>query len=160
MKDKYKKQLDTLEAAIKVREARKRAHEPFVLYRPWSITLDEFYVYYHPEGLFQKPQKNGPLSYADTCALLATFPGKMRLQISMGECAEWLFAFHYFSEHSSKYTSEQLERFKEQDLKDNPELAYLVTDEGAEMIRIMLQLPQVYVSRMDILQQAIRESEE
>lgn len=151
------KRIKALEAAAKVKKAKQRAHEPFVLYRPWNITLDEFYVIYHPEGLFQKPQKHGPLTYAETCALLATYPGKMRLQISMGECAEWLFAFHYYSDHSKLYTREQLDRFIQKDLNDQPELAYMLTDEGAEMMRIMLELPQVYVTQMEIFHQAMKE---
>lgn len=154
---KYKKQMELMEAAIKAKEAKKRAHEPFVLYRPWNITLDEHYVIYYPEGKFQKPQKYGPLSYADTCVLLATCPGKMPLQISMGECAEWLFAFHHFSEHSKLYTQEQLDRFLKKELEDNPELSYLITDDGAEMMRIMLKLPQVLFVQMKDLQKAIKE---
>lgn len=156
MKD-IEKRLHALETAVRAKEAKKRAHEPFVLYYPWNMTLDEHYVIYYPEGLFQKPQKYGPLSYAQACALLATYPGKMPLQISMGECAEWLFAFHHYSEHSKIYTPEQLERFKAKELKDNPELEYLTTDEGSEMLRIMLSLPQTYMSRTGIMLQAIRE---
>lgn len=157
MNHKYTKQLNALEAAIKVREAKKRAHDPFVLYRPWNITLDEHYVLYYPEGLLQKPQKFGPISYADTCALLERYPGKLLLQISMGVCAEWLFAFHYYSEHSKLYTQEQLARFLGKELGDNPELSYLITDSGLEMIQAMLKLPQVYVTRMKNFHKAIKE---
>lgn len=151
------KRIKALEAAAKVKKAKQRAHEPFVLYRPWNITRDEFYVIYHPEGLFQKPQKHGPLTYAETCALLATYPGKMRLQISMGECAEWLFAFHHFSRHSRIYTREQLDYFVKKEIDSSPELSYLLTDDGAEMMRIMLKLPQVYMTRMEIFHQAMKE---
>lgn len=136
-------------------EAKKRSHAPFVLYRPWSFANDQHYVLYYPEGMYQRPQKYGPLSWAEAAALLAEYPGDMDLEISMGECAEWLFVFHHFSEHSKLYTEEQLDRFKKKELQDNPELSYLVTDDGEEMRQLMLRLPQVMMSRMDIMQQAI-----
>ena len=151
----FKRRIEILEAAVKKQIALQRQHDPFVLYRPWNFALNEFHVYYYPEGIFQKPQEYGLMCYTDACALLLSFPENILCQISMGECAEWLFAFHYFSEHSKLYTQEQLERFREKELRDNPELAYLVTEDGHEMMRIMLQLPQFFSVRMAVLQKAI-----
>lgn len=156
-KEKYKKQMDLLEAAIKVKEAKKRKHEPFVFYQPWSITLDEYYVFYYPEGLFQKPQKYGPIGYADVCALLGKFPGKLLCQISMGECSEWMLVFHHYSEQSKLYTKDQLERLLKKEIEDHPELKYLLSDESAQMRETLLKLPQVFFVRMKDLQQAIKE---
>lgn len=149
------RRIQSLEAAAKVMEVRKKAHEPFVLYRPWSITLDEFYVIYYPEGLFRPPLKQGPMSYVDVCKLLNTYPGNLDLQISMSECSEWLFAFHHYSEHSKLYTPEQLQRFKVKELEDHPELEYLTTEAGAEMLSIMLKLPQQYMTTLAVIQRAI-----
>lgn len=150
------RRLKILEEVSKAKKALRRQHEPFVLYRPWNITLDQHYVIYYPEGLFQKPQKQGPLSYAEVCDLLTKYPEEMVLQISMGECAEWLFAFHFYSEHSKLYTQEQLQRFRTEELANNPELDYLVTSEGKEMLSIMLSLPQTYTIDIGIMVQAIK----
>lgn len=154
---RYKKQMDLLEAAIKVKEAKKRKHEPFVLYQPWSISQDEYYVFYYPEGLFQKPKKFGPIGYLDVCTLMRKFPSKLLCQISMGECAEWLFVFHHYSEQSNLYTQEQLNRFLKKEIEDHPELEYLLSDEGAQMRETLLMLPQVFFVSMKDLQQAIKE---
>lgn len=149
------RRIQNLEVAAKALEAKKKAHEPFVLYRPWNITLDEFYVIYYPEGLFKAPQKHGPVSYSEACELLKGYPRNLDLQVSMSECAEWLFAFHHYSEHSKLYTQEQLERFKAQELADNPELEYMTTEAGAEMLRIMLKLPQHFMTSMAAMQATI-----
>ena len=157
MKD-LTKRLKALEQAIESKEIRKREHDPFILYRPWSFVLDEHYVFYYPEGLFRKPQKMGPMTFASFCELLKEYPGHMRVQISLGMCTEWLFAFHIFSEHSRLYTSEQLEEFKNRDLQDNPELAYMLTEDGAEILKMMLRLPQTCMTNTEILQKAIKEA--
>ena len=88
--------------------------------------------------------------------MLTKYPEEMVLQISMGECAEWLFAFHFYSEHSKLYTQEQLQRFRTEELANNPELDYLVTSEGKEMLSIMLSLPQTYTIDIGIMVQAIK----
>ena len=154
---RYNKQMDMLEAAIKVKEARKRKHEPFVFYQPWSITLDEYYVKYYPEGLFKKPQVFGPVGYGEACVLLQKFPGKLQCQISMGECSEWLLMLHHFSDHSLLYTQEQRERLMKKELEEHPELEYILTDESAEMRETLLKLPQVFFVSVKDLQQAIKE---
>ena len=154
---KYEKQMKLLEAAIKVKEARKRKHEPFVFYQPWSITLDEYYVKYYPEGLFQKPQVFGPIGYRDACALLQQFPGKLQCQISMGECSEWLLVFHHYSDHALLYTQDQQDRLMKKEIEDHPELEYMLSDESTEMRDTLLRLPQVFFVSMKDLQQAIKE---
>ena len=154
---KYKKQMDFLEAAIKVKEAQKRKHAPFVFYQPWSITLDEYYVKYYPDGLFKKPQEYGPISYGEVCELLQKFPGKLECQISMGECSEWLLMFHHFSDHSLLYTQEQRDRLIKKEIENHPELEYMLSDESTEMRETLLKLPQVFFVRMKDLQQAIKE---
>lgn len=154
---KYKKQLDLLEAAIKVKEAEKRKHAPFIFYQPWSITLDEYYVKFYPEGLFKKPQEFGPISYGEACGLLQKFPGKLQCQISMGECSEWLLVFHHYSDHSLLYTQEQRDRLLKKEIEDHPEQEYLLSDESTEMRETLLKLPQVFFVSMKDLQQAIKE---
>lgn len=152
----YKKQITALEIAVKAKEARKRMHDPFVLYRPWSILNDQYYLYYYPEGLFQKPQKSGPMSYDEVCRAICSYPEKMRCQISLGECTEWLFAFHLFGDQSSLYTREQLDRMTEKDISTYPELAYMLTDSGKDLLQAMLKLPQTLNVAIEDLQQAIR----
>lgn len=151
------RRIQSLEAAEKAIEAKKNAHEPFVLYRPWNITLDEFYVIYYPEGLFKALQKHGPVSYSEACELLKRFHGSLDLQISMSECAEWLFAFHHYSDHSKLYTQEQLQRFKAKGLENNLDLEYMTTEAGVEMLSIMLKLPQHFMTNMAAIQRAIAE---
>lgn len=154
---KYKKQMDLLEAAIKVKEAEKRKHAPFVFYQPWSITLDEYYVKYYPEGLFKKPQEYGPICYGEVCELLQKFPGKLQCQISMGECSEWLFTLHHFSERAKRQSKEVYDDCVKRELDACPELAYLMNSEGQEIVEIMQKLPQVFFVSMKDLQKAIKE---
>ena len=156
--NKYKKQLAQIEAAIRVCEDRKRMHAPFVVYQPWSLARDQHYVTFYPEGLIQRPVRYGPLSYKNACALLNTYPGDMMLQISMSECAEWLYVFHFFSEHSALYTEEQLQRFKVAELADNPELEYLEIPDGEDIRKSMLALPQTTMIKMKHLQIAVKEN--
>ena len=136
------KKLKDLENAMGVLQARKSAHAPFVLYTPWSLTRDEFYISYYPEGNYKKPVKHGPLSYAEASALLQSYTSNIVLQISMGECAEWLFVYHHYTDHAERYTPEQRERTKERELQESPELSYIDTEEGAEIRGILQKLPQ------------------
>ena len=154
---KYKKQMDLLEAAIKVKEASKRKHAPFVFYQPWSITRNEYYVKYYPDGLFKKPQVFGPIGYREACTLLKQFPGKWFCQISMGECLEWLFVFHHYSDHALLYTQEQRDCLLKREIEEHPDLEYLLSDESKEMRETLLKLPQVFFVNMKDLQQAIKE---
>lgn len=55
------------------------------------------------------------------------------------------------------YTAEQLQRFKARDLAKNPELGYLETENGDEMRRIMLSLPQTASVRLKYLQETMEE---
>ena len=43
MKD-IERRMKALEYAIGIKEAQKREHEPFVLYRPWNLARDEHYL--------------------------------------------------------------------------------------------------------------------
>lgn len=145
--------LAALESAAKVLEARKRSRSPFLLWRPWSIALDENYVYYYPEGMYQKPIEIGAMTYQEAVEFMKQYPPETDLEITMGECAEWLVTLNQFSEHSRNYTPEQLERFKKRDLEDFPECAYLYEPEGEAMVQLMLKLPQVmYFKLKDLLE--------
>lgn len=155
MANKYKKQLAILEVAARVREARKRMHEPFLVYQPWNMALDQYCVTFYPEGSLRKPEKYGPMTYTEVCRLLKTYPGNMHLQIIMSECAEWLYVFHHFSDHSKLYTEEQRRRIKARELAENPELGYLETECGNEMRSIMLSLPQTACVRLKCLQELL-----
>lgn len=122
------------------------------------MTKDQYNVHYRPEGMYKPSVKYGDLSYAEACALLLRWPGNLYCQISMGCCLEWLFAFHYFTEHSKLYTQDQLDRFQRKDLDDNPELSYLLdTEQGRQMIEALSKLPQSYMVRMSDLQRVIEE---
>lgn len=125
--------LQALERTAKAMKAEKLAHNPFVLYRPWNLARDEHFVIFYPDGLFQKEQKFGPMPFSQVVERMASYPPDTDLEITMGECMEWLFVFHFFSEHSKIYTQEQLERFKQQELERWPEQAYLFMEEGADM---------------------------
>lgn len=149
--------LAALESAAKVLEARKRSHSPFLLYRPWCMALDENYVYYYPEGMFQKPIESGAMTYQEAVEFMKQYPPETDLEITMGECAEWLIAFHSFSRHSLLYTPEQLERGKERELKDFPECAYLYEPGGEAMVQLMLKLPQVMFFKLKDLLETIKE---
>lgn len=145
--------LAALESAAKVLEARKRSHSPFILYRPWSMTLDENYVYYYPDGMFQKPIESGAVTYLEAVEFMKQYPPETDLEITMGECTEWMITFHRFSDHSKNYTLEQLERFKKKDLENYPECAYLYEPEGEAMVQLMLKLPQVMFFKLkDLLE--------
>lgn len=145
--------LAALESAAKVLEARKRSHSPFLLYRPWSMTLDENYVYYYPDGMFQKPIESGAVNYQEAVEFMKQYPPETDLEITMGECTEWMITLHHFSDHSKNYTPEQLERFKKRDLENYPECAYLYEPEGEAMVQLMLKLPQVmYFKLKDLLE--------
>lgn len=145
--------LAALESAAKVLEARKRSHSPFLLWRPWSMALDENYVYYYPEGMYQKPIEIGAVTYQEAVEFMKQYPPETDLEITMGECAEWLVTLNQFSEHSRNYTPEQLERFKKRDLEDFPECAYLYEPEGEAMVQLMLKLPQVMFFKLkDLLE--------
>ncbi|MBQ8358565.1 MAG: hypothetical protein IJX37_01435 [Oscillospiraceae bacterium] len=152
------KRLQALESLAKEKEKLRRSHAPFILYRPWSLLLDQHNVLYYPEGLYQQPQKEGPFKFSDFCDLLRTYSDQTRLDISLGECSEWLFAFHHYSEQSQMYTQEQLERFKEKDLTNYPELEYLTTTEGCKMLNTLLRIPQVFSVRVKDYLDAIKEA--
>lgn len=151
------KRLAALEKTAKAVERERRLHDPFVFYQPWSITLDEYYVKYYPEGLFKKPQEFGPIGYNDVRTLMQKFPGKLHCQISMGECLEWLLVFHHYSNHSLLYTQEQRDRLMKKEIEDHPELEYMLSDESTEMRESLLKLPQVFFVQLKDLQQAIKE---
>lgn len=144
--------LAALESAAKVLEARKRSRSPFLLWRPWSLTLDEHHVYFYPEGMYQPPIKSEDVTYDEAKAIMAQYPPGIDLEISMGECAEWLLAFHHYSEHSTHYTQEQRDKLLEKELQESPELAYLTTDDGEAMRELMLKLPQVMFFKLSDLQ--------
>ncbi len=151
-----KKRLEMLEAAVNALITQQRRHDPFVVLQPWSMTKDQYNVHYRPEGMYKPSVKYGELSYAEACALLLQWPGDLYCQISMGCCLEWLFAFHYFTEHSRLYTQEQLDLFQRKDLEDNPELAYLLdTEEGKQLVGNLAKLPQSYMVRLGDLQRMI-----
>lgn len=152
------KRLAALEKTAKAVEKKRRLHDPFVFYQPWSITLDEYYVKYYPEGLFKKPQEFGPIGYNDVRTLLQKFPGKLHCQISMGECSEWLFTLHHFSERAKRRSKEMYDDCVKRELEAFPELSYLMTDEGEEIVKIMQKLPQVFFVQMKDLQQTIKEA--
>lgn len=149
--------LAALESAAKVLETRKRSHSPFLLYRPWSMARDEHFVYYYPEGMFQKPIESGVVTYQEAAEFMKQYPPETELEITMGECSEWLIALHHFSDHSQNYTPEQLERFKKRDLEDFPECAYLYEPEGEAMVQLMLKLPQVMFFKLKDLLETIKE---
>lgn len=152
----FKKRLEVLEAALKDQMAAQRQHAPFVVFEPWNMTKDQYNVYYHPEGMYKPAVKYEELSYADACALLDQWPGEMYCQIAMGSCLEWLFAFHYFTDHSRLYTQEQLNRFQQKDLEVNPELSDLLeTEEGKQLVNILSKMPQSWMLRLDALLKAI-----
>ena len=151
-----KKRLEILEAAAEALKAQQRRHDPFVVLQPWNMTKDQYNVYYHPEGMYKPSVKYGDLSYAEACALLLQWPGDLYCQISMGCCLEWLFAFHYFTEHSRLYTQEQLDRFQKKDMENNPELTYLLeTEEGLQMVETLAELPQSYMVLLGDLQREV-----
>lgn len=158
MVSKHLQRIKALEELAAEKEKLRRSHLPFVLYRPWSFSMDQHYLLYYPEGLFQKPEKQGPVDYAAVCNALSKFPGSTRLQISMGECSEWLFAFHHYSEHSQIYTAEQLGGFKEKELAEHPELSYLTTEAGAEDLQVMLKLPQSFTVKVKDFLEACKEA--
>ncbi len=145
--------LAALESAAKVLEAQKRSHSPFLLWRPWCIGLDENYVYYYPDGMFQKPIESGSVTFNEAVEFMKQYPPETDLEITMGECAEWLIAFHSFSRHSMEYSPEQLERGKDDyGMKYFPECAYLYEPEGEAMVKLMMKLPQVmYFKLKDLL---------
>lgn len=153
-----KKRLVILEAAAQGLQAQQRRHDPFVVFEPWNMEKDQYNVYYHPEGMYKTSVKYGNLSYTEACALLLQWPADLDCQISMGSCLEWLFAFHYFTEHSKLYTQEQIYRFQKKDLEDNPELSYLLeNEEGNQLIEKLAKLPQSYMVRLGDVQRVIVE---
>lgn len=149
------KRLLALEAAARNAIAVKQAHEPFVVFSPWSFLKDQFYLAYYPEGMYQKPQKSQCMAFEEVCRVLNSYPGNLCCQISMGACTEWLFAFHSFGDQSALYTEDQLDRHIQADIEKAPELAYMLTDEGEYLLQAMLKLPQSLCVKMSDLQQAV-----
>lgn len=145
---KHLQRIKELEELAEEKEQQRRSHTPFILYRPWSLSLDLHYLLYYPEGLFQKPETHDIMDFSGICDCLRKYPANTQLQISMGECLDWLFAFYHYSEYSKIYTAEQLDRFKEKELAEQPELAYLTTEAGMEDLQIMLKLPQSFVVKV------------
>lgn len=154
---KISQRIAALETAARVMEKHRRLHDPFIYYRPWSILKDEFYLKYFPEGLFQKPQEWGPIPYDEVCRIIKKYPSHLACEISLGECAEWLFVFHHFSDHSRLYSPEQLDNFMRKELEQAPELAFMLTDEGEWMVRAMLKCPQTFTTTVGIFLDAMKE---
>ena len=153
----YSKQMDMLESAIKFREELKKEHEPFLLLQPWGIIIDEFYLNYYPEGVFQPPVKHGPLNFRCARELLNSYPGKLQCQISLGKCTEWLFVLNAFSNHAQIYTTEQVERTVQKFTEDHPELKLLLSADGINMRETLAKLPQSFTVSLKHLQHAIQE---
>ena len=146
----FKRRIDALKAAVEIRKTELSAHDPFVLFQPWSMLEDQYHVFYYPEGMYRPPEKYGLLSFSDACALMARWPGDLSCKISMGGCLEWLFVFHQIGNNSELYTQEQLERFLRDDLEKYPRLTFLLTtEEGRDLGETLARLPQSCVVRLE-----------
>lgn len=155
---KYAKRLQDLEGAAKDVEMLRRSRAPFVLYRPRCFALDQHYLLYYPEGLHQRPHKYGPLSGIALCDALRSYPAGTRLDVSMCECTEWLYALHNYSDHADIYTQEQRNRLMAEELKAHPELVYMTTEEGRDLLQILLRFPQVITVQVQDFLQAFKEA--
>lgn len=155
---KYAKRLQALEGAAKDVEMLRRSRAPFVLYRPRCFALDQHYLLYYPEGLHQRPHKYGPLAGSALCDALRSYPAGTRLDVSMCECTEWLYALYYHSDHAQLYTQEQRDRMMVEDMKAHPELAYMATEEGRELLQILLRFPQVMTVQVKDFMEAYKEA--
>lgn len=149
------KRLAILDAAAKAIEKKKRLHDPFLLCKPRGLYTDEFCLEYYPEGLFQKPRKTGPVPFCELVNTIRDYPHNMPCQISMGECTEWLFALHNYSDHSQIYSKEQRDRFIQEDLKRHPELVEILPERGSNIMETILKLPQSFTVSVGMLQDAI-----
>lgn len=121
----------------------KEQHSPFVEYEPWDMLKDEYRISYFPEGLYQTPTVLDKLSYKEVKEWFLNQNEDLRLQIHMGSCTEWLYVFHRFDKRNFKYTEQQLDMISSKWLADEPQLKKLHdTEEGKEIVRIMMKLPQ------------------
>lgn len=155
----FKKRIEVLEAAIKNQTRELSLHDPFVLLQPWCLILDQYQVFYYPEGMFRPPQKYGMLRFQEACALMAQWSGNLSCKISMGSCLEWLFVLHQIGDNSKLYTQEQLDRFANEDVEKYPQLAFLLeTEDGRELVENLVRLPQCCKVQLKDLQNIIRQS--
>lgn len=141
--EKYSQRLQALESAIKEREAIKAAHAPFVLFQPWDMLNDQYNVRFYPEGKYQKPQRYERISYTEALKILNSYPDSLWCQISMGECVEWLFVFHY-KDGRHGYTGEQMDWLTKMYISEHPKLEELLsTEDGKQMMETLSRIPQV-----------------
>lgn len=137
------KRIKLLESRMALRQKEKKRHEPFMVLAPWSIAKDETIIKYYPEGLYQSPKVIEYLTLREAVDLAdEEFKKKLYVQVSMGMCIEWM---HVFTQTGKLYTQEQKERFRNRDMEQHPEIAWLYqTDEGREMAKVLARLPQTW----------------
>lgn len=151
--DKYKRQIKVIEEAVKIREAVKATHAPFVLFQPWDMLNDQYIVKYYPEGKYQKPVRYEYISYEEAIRVLNNYPGDLWCQVSMGVCIEWLFVFHYLDGRHD-YTAEQNDRLTKEYIEKHPSLELLTTEEGKQLRTTISKIPQTATVRLANLQNA------
>lgn len=121
----------------------KAQHSPFVEYEPWDMLKDEYRISYFPEGIYQAPNVLDKLGYEEVKEWFLKQDPEISLQIHMGSCTEWLYVFHRFDKRHFKYTEQQLDMISSKWLADEPQLKMLHdTEEGKEIVKIMMKLPQ------------------
>lgn len=152
------RRIAAIEAAAKLAEQRRRLHDPFVHLIPWGFLNDVFYLEYFPEGLFQEPEKSGPISFDEVVSRFKELPRHLSCHISLGKCTEWLFAFYNFGSGAEVYTDEQIDRAIQSDLKCAPELGTLLVDEN--LLETILKIPQNFTVSVGVLLDATEESNE
>ena len=154
---KFANRLKAIDRAIKVLEAEQAKHMPYILFQPWDMLNDQYNIVYHPEGKYQKPVTNERVTYTEAKDILQGYPGSLLCQVSMGECIEWLFSFH-FKDGRNGYAGEIRDACTEKYLCDNPLLQQLVSTEwGEKMMQILCQIPQVSIIRLQNLVDAFTE---
>lgn len=135
----------------------KAAHEPFIMFEPWSILKDEYVVSYFSEGTYKAPHVLDKISYQDAVELLLQHNRKLMLQLYMGSCVEWLHAFTQIGVNSRLYLDEQRARFKKRDLEKYPELRVLYeSDVGSKIMQTLGRMPQENILQLSMFLEIVQ----
>lgn len=153
--EQFRRAIKTVESAIKSLEDAKEERAPRITFQPWDMFNDQYNILYYPQGKHGQPVMYCRISYAEALKIIASLPGDILCNISMGLCMEWLFVFHYLDGRKD-YTAEQNSRHLKDYLRTHPELEYLITTEdGKEMRKVLADIPQNAIVKLQHLQDAL-----
>ena len=130
------------------KEIERLATTPILFISPWKLITNEINVTYYPRGRKNGAEWEMTVSMDEVLEIIDIVDSRCYADVSMGRCLEWLYLLHTGRQNGtgnnniSCHSDEEIERVTEQWKAEYPELLFLESEEGQELVRVLQKLPQ------------------